>query len=791
MQVIIFLTSIAFTLSTLTGAYVFLRNPRGLANRVFVPFSLFFVIWHFGTVFQLSAPSEAAARTWFGIATAGWFFIAPIFLHFVFALTAENCVRKNRILFAVLYTPAVVLLIARSAGASFIKEFVHSDFGWTYRENILSPWLIFSYVLAFAYILSGAILLYRWGRNSHDRVKRAQSRTILLSLGIGMAAYLITAYFPFLTKADLFPGMSHLFTLAWNAGVGYAIIRHGFMAISPESAARSILSTMADGILLLDREARVIEANPSACAILRVEKDLLLHRFIEESLPDVFLGNTIMKQLEAAGAVRDQETRIRGEDGLETFISFSVSYILDRSGAKEGTVIALRDISDRKRVEDELKHLATHDVLTGLPNRAVLNDRFRNAILRAQRHKHQVAVLFLDVDHFKKINDDYGHDTGDLILKEVASLLVKSVRDYDTVARFGGDEFVIVLPDLEGQNVGEAIIKRIRKACAEPVQIGTLSVHLTLSIGVSCFPAHAGNIEDLYRFADLALYRAKSLGRDRYQFYSPEIDAVSQKTTKLEKDIRVAISRNEFELYYQPIYDITTRKIVAVESLLRWHHPDFGFLLPMDFIPLAERSDLIIPLGEWVLEAGCRQLHAWRKNGIFVPLAVNVSARQFQDPELLTKITRALSAYDLPASALQLEFTESTAMIEVEKTVRTVQGLKGAGIAIIIDDFGSGYSSMGWLKHLQVYAIKIDRFFIQNLAHDKNDAAIVRAMASMAHSMGLMVIAEGIESEDQLSALSSLHLDHPARSGCDYLQGFLFSVPAPADEVLVRLKSAG
>ncbi|MFI5369152.1 MAG: putative bifunctional diguanylate cyclase/phosphodiesterase, partial [Spirochaetia bacterium] len=509
---------------------------------------------------------------------------------------------------------------------------------------------------------------------------------------------------------------------------------------------------------------------------------------VDVTLPSVFIGDH--SSWGTAHSVRDLETIYDTGDGKTVYLSVTTSADLDGSGDRQGTVMVFRDITEREQVENQLHHMATHDVLTGLPNRTLLNDRLKNALLRAQRHTNQLcAVLFIDLDKFKDINDRYGHDSGDFMLKEAGLKLTRCVREYDTVCRLGGDEFVVLLTDLADQRSCEIVIKRIQAAFRGPLLLESLELTLTLSIGVSFYPLNADTPEGLFKFADIALYRVKTSGRNGYQFYSSDLDSETRKTESLEKDLADALGRNEFEIYYQPIYDLATNQPASMEALLRWNHPVLGMVRPLDFIPIAERTGSIVPIGEWVLRDACRQLREWQKSGREITLAVNLSARQFQDPDLAAKITAILNEYAIEPRLIELEFTESAAMVDVERTVETVRKLKDRGIQIVIDDFGSGFSSLAWLKHLHPKALKIDKFFIQNVGSDSNDSAIVKAIVTMAHSMGMRVIAEGIESKTQLDALRSMQWERSTDLACDGVQGFLYSQPVPASKAVQFLGS--
>ena len=780
---IVVLMLVAFVCAVLQAAYVIVKNPRAAANRLFVVFSGIFALWFIGTAFQLFSADQDTARVWFTIGTLGWFFIAPVFVHFLLALTENVFYRKHLWILVPLYTPAAALTFVDMSGGVGAYVFARSIVGWTYVSDFGSALTSLANLHALASAIVGIVILARWAKGSSDPRRAAQSRIIILSVVAAMLFYSATALLSHLPGLWYLPSIGNVFVVVWLAGVAFAILRHKLLSISPMEAALTIFTTMADGVLLIDREGSIVNANPAACEILKVPASSLVGSSVEGTLPSVFIGDHA--SWGTAHLVRDLETTYDTGDGKTVYLSVTTSADLDGSGDRQGMVMVFRDITERKQVENQLHHMATHDVLTGLPNRTLLNDRLKNALLRAQRHTDQLcAVLFIDLDKFKDINDRYGHDSGDFMLREAALKLTKCVREYDTVCRLGGDEFVVVLTDLADQRSCEIVIRRIQAAFRVPLLLESLELTITLSIGVSFYPLNADLPEDLFKFADIALYRVKSTGRNGFQFYSSDLDSATRKTESLERDLADALSRNEFEIYYQPIYDLVTNQPASMEALLRWNHPVLGMVRPLDFIPIAERTGSIVPIGEWVLRDACRQLREWQKTGREITLAVNLSARQFQDPDLAAKITGILNEYAIEPRLIELEFTESTAMVDVERTVETVRKLKARGIQIVIDDFGSGFSSLAWLKHLHPKALKIDKFFIQNMGSDSNDSAIVKAIVTMAHSMGMRVIAEGIESKSQLDVLRNMQWERATDLACDGVQGFLYSQPVPASKAV-------
>lgn len=433
-------------------------------------------------------------------------------------------------------------------------------------------------------------------------------------------------------------------------------------------------------------------------------------------------------------------------------------------------------------VKETLHEQATHDPLTGLPNRLLFSDRLNQRINQANRSNGQLAVMFLDLDHFKLINDTMGHNVGDLLLQAVAERLSESLRQIDTVTRMGGDEFTVILSEIT--NVQDAVIiaKRVLDSLSAPFLLQSQEIFVSTSIGISVYPADGVDAQTLVRNADTAMYRAKALGRNNYQIYTSALNAATLERMTLENDLRRAIEREEFVLHYQPRVDLKNGTILGLEALVRWQHPEMGLIGPDQFIPLSEESGLIVPIGEWVLKTACAQNKAWQDEGLPpVVVAVNISALQVLQGDLVATVEDALAKTGLDAQYLDLELTESTLMHNPELAVETLIKLKSMGIRVAIDDFGTGYSSLSYLKRFPINTLKIDQSFVKDVTSNPDDAAIAGAVVAMAHTLKLKVVAEGVETLDQLEFLRSLN--------CDEMQGYFISRPVPPEELAMFLRS--
>ncbi|HQS58431.1 MAG: two-component system response regulator [Gallionellales bacterium 35-53-114] len=469
-----------------------------------------------------------------------------------------------------------------------------------------------------------------------------------------------------------------------------------------------------------------------------------------------------------------RNTVLIDRDGAEVSIEDSAAPIIDLAGRICGGVIVFHDVSEARAIMHKMSHLAQHDYLTDLPNRLMLSDRLVQSISLARRHNKKLALLFIDLDHFKHINDSLGHLIGDKLLKSVAQRLLTCVRDSDTVSRQGGDEFILLLSEIDQDSDAGSSAAKILASLSEPYCIDEHNLNITLSIGISVFPGDGEDGETLLKNSDAAMYHAKESGRNNFQFFKKDMNELTIEMQSLESSLRLALSRKEFFLHYQPIVNLQTGAITGAEALIRWRHPTRGLLYPKQFIPVAEKSGLIVPIGQWVLHEACRQAKSWQNAGLLpTPVAVNISAAEFRSPDFIAGIRAILAETGLEPRYLEIELTEGVLVQDVELSLARLREIRTMGIHLAIDDFGTGYSSLSRLSQFPIDSLKIDQSFVHDIVSDVSDAAIVSAVIGMGNNLKLRVSAEGVETKKQLAFLQARQ--------CDEGQGLYFSPPIDAD----------
>lgn len=546
---------------------------------------------------------------------------------------------------------------------------------------------------------------------------------------------------------------------------------------------RSILQNTSEGFVLIDAAGMITDTNPAFEAMCgRNAMDLLENRF------DRLFDGRDKRALEALvtklekGRTASAEISFTSADGNEKLGLFKGAPLFDAKNERVGVFGLITDITEAKEKERQIEQLAYFDPLTDLANRTLLRDKLEQATVFSQRSQRKFALLFLDLDKFKHVNDTYNHPLGDQVLKEVAQRIRQVVRRSDVVSRFGGDEFVIGLVEPRRIEDVALVAEKLLEIVAKPVAFANHTVHITTSIGISVFPDDANSVDELIRNADLAMYQAKEDGRARYNYFTEMLNARVRRQREMERQMRLAIEREEFMLYYQPKVDGASGRIVGAEALIRWQNPAMGLVSPADFIPLAEEIGMIVQIGEWVLRQAGKQVLEWEKQGLpLVPVAVNISGTQLHHADFRSHIKAVVDHSPVLTRWLELEITEGTLMKDVELTIALLDELCAQGFVLSIDDFGTGYSSFSYLTRFPVHTLKIDQSFVMDLPHKENAVTIVSAIAGMAKNLGLKIVAEGVETREQAEYLAGL--------GCDQLQGYFFSKPVPADDFAQLLKN--
>ncbi|WP_018137697.1 MULTISPECIES: EAL domain-containing protein [unclassified Thioalkalivibrio] len=547
-----------------------------------------------------------------------------------------------------------------------------------------------------------------------------------------------------------------------------------------------LIDTAPDGVLVTDGDGTILMANRNLERLFGYPRRHLIGQPVETLIPERLREHHQSVREQQSDDISErtmgQAPDLRGRrlDGTEFPVDISLNAFEDQGGRRITAFI--RDISDRQRREARIQHQATHDSLTGLPNRWLLHDRLAQSIAHASRHDHRIAVMLLDLDHFKMINDTFGHHEGDELLREVAQRLKDAAGNDATIGRFGGDEFMILVPEITDElQIGE-LAQEILAQFDRPFQTGpTRQFSSSASLGIALFPQDARDANTLVRYADMAMYEAKRSGRNTYAFYSEHLDAQVRAEQQLQERLKHALEHDQLALHFQPLIDARTGAVTAAEALLRWNDRELGAVPPSRFIPSAEANGLILPLGDWVIRRACQQLADWAQQGVDTSICINVSALQFRQPDLVSRLEAALKEAGASPERLEIEVTETVAMADVALTREHLSGLKALGVRVSLDDFGTGYSSLAYLKSLPIDKIKIDRSFIAGIGHDRDAEMILRSVMGLGHSLHLKLVAEGVETAEQLAFLR--------REGCDLYQGWFYSPALSVEEFRATVHS--
>jgi len=539
-----------------------------------------------------------------------------------------------------------------------------------------------------------------------------------------------------------------------------------------------VVANTAEGVVITNAAREILEVNQAFCDITGYNHDEVIGknpRLLQSGQQDDEFYSQMWQEIQQQGRWRGELIN-RKKDGSLYPSWQTISAVFDDQGTLRHYVSVFSDITQIKQSQEEVFHLAYHDTLTNLPNRLLLKERLNQAIKHAHRKQRTFTLMFVDLDNFKNINDTQGHNEGDLLLQNIATLLRHTLRDKDTIARIGGDEFILLFDDVAELQEAEKLASKVLSVLSAPIELSESSANISASIGICQFPQDGDSADELLKNADTAMYRAKQQGRNNFQFYSAELTRHVVERVELEKALRNALQQDEFCLHYQPQIDLNSGQVIGAEALLRWHSDQLGNVSPDRFIPVAEESGLILAVGHWVVKEACRQIRKWKDQQLTIgKVAVNISGAQISKTDLAAEVRNLMTEYQLSPTDLSLEVTETFVMQHQNTAVSQLSILHGMNLELAIDDFGTGYSSLSYLKKLPINKLKIDKSFIQDIPHDPDDMAIARTIIALADSLGLTVIAEGVETEEQAAYLKA--------TGCHQAQGYLYGKPMSAEQL--------
>jgi diguanylate cyclase (GGDEF)-like protein/PAS domain S-box-containing protein len=748
------------------AVYVWLRRASPGATALILILAA--GIWYMTTyALELGTTVLHTKQLWGDIKYVGVAMLPPAWLAFTLQYSGRTrWLTLRRVLWLAVEPLAVLVMLAIPSAHDLVRFYPASPAGERFPLVALGPvgWLnvVYSYGLL---LLGTGVFVLTLARIARPYRRPAGVLSAVLLLPFVLNIVYIFNIGPF-GRVDL---TSFAFVVAVSVIV-WGLMRLRLVDILPVARNR-IVETLQEGVVVLDAYERVVDLNPAARRILGHSASHTIGLEIGQVMP----GYSQLSPVATGPVTRNGEMRLGPEPGSRLY-EVSLSPITDDRGRASGKLLVLRDISERKIAEERLEHLAHYDSLTGLPNRKLFGDRLSQAIIRARRNGKLVGLLFLDLDNFKDVNDTLGHDVGDMLLEQFALRLQSCVRAEDTVARLGGDEFTVILPEVRVPQDAVTVAAHIFDVLRQAFLVRRHELHVSASIGICLWPADGHDPRTLVQNADVAMYRAKTRGRNRYEFYASDLGVHAAKRLELEQDIRRALERGELRVHYQPIVSVITRATVGMEALVRWDHPNLGLVGPSHFMWRAEETDLVEQIGHWVLEESCREARRWT-DGSNGPLevAVNVAARQLRRSGYAAEVADVLDRTSLAPDRLVQEINEDIVMDDPLTTAGTLHELKALGLKLSLDDFGTGATSLSQLPRLPFDVLKIDRLFIQDLPANADDAIVVQAMISLAHALNLSVVAEGVESSQQMSVLERL--------GCDLVQGFLFSRPIPPESI--------
>lgn len=793
------------------GIYVYRLNRQSLTNQSFLILCINLSLWAIGYALMNSAENHSAAFIWLIISSSGWCFFYSSLLYFALMLTRQEGIYKQAWFRASLYIPSMIFFIQNLSYPQ--NQFKMTSLGLVYHWSS-SNFRDISFSLYYvSFITAALVIIFLWGKKAAYIQEKRQASLIIITTILSLLLGTVTD--TLLPKWGIsMPPMAIVCMIIGASGIWYAITKYKMMTLTPEAAVDYVLKTMMDPVFFIDNEFIIKRVNQAVTISTGYDEEELIGQSINQLFIDAY-DPLEFPQMPANGFLQNIEKTISIKNSSKMPCLLSGSVVYGNWGEPLGTVCILHDISDRKKAETALQqahwelehkvrertaelektniilqkemeekeraqqkinHIAYHDALTGLPNRLLLSQRFSEAILQAEKYHTKMAVVFLDLDNFKLLNDSLGHPVGDILLQQAAQRIKKRTRSSDTIARISGDEFIFIICNLRNADDLNTVLDKIMGAFAQPFYLDIHEAFVTASMGIAVYPTDGKDYDTLAKNADIAMYEAKASGRNTYRFCSPEMKTRFIERAMLRNSLYRALERNELSVYYQPQIDIKAGKIIGFEALMRWRPNNERFISPGDFISIAEETGLIVPMGEWIIRAACQQIRKWHDAGYkHLKMAVNLSAQQLKQKNFTNLVSHILFENGLDPAVLELEITERIVFTGNEDLIVVLEELKRMGVSISMDDFGVEHSSFMNIKKIPIDKIKIDMQFIQGITVNKKDAAIVDAIIELAHKVGLKVLAEGVESSEQLEYVSI--------RCCDEVQGYFYFKPMPANEV--------
>ena len=799
------------------GMVTFLNDSKNKLNKIFFILCMDLAFWAFMFTFKNRSIDAETARKIHIYSTFFWASAHCLILHCIIVLTGKEDFFKKRFVYSIFYFPGLFSIYLYFFQPPMAQDFVKTNLGWVHMiaTDRGFIWTNFFNIYYFSYMSAVIFLLLKWWKSSQIIRERKQAKIILITVFITIIAGGVTDIVLPTLGVPLIPPIAIIIAAIPIIGICYSIKKYKLMDLNPENYALELLKIMNEGLIIVNHEGKIKDINDGALRLLGYDRNQLKDKLVSTLFIDavelskllqnctsfeiemlqsnnnklpVLLSSSILKDEwgESLGIVclfQDiseiklvQRELIRSYDGLEIKVKERTGELSIANKELEN------EINIRIDMEEKVKNLAYYDHLTGLPNKILFNNRLNQCIREATLKGKDIGVLFLDLDSFKRINDTMGHAKGDELLKMVSKRLINILREEDTVCRVGGDEFLILIRNLDGENYIENVTEKILDVFKKAFTIDNHDLFITTSIGGSIYPIDGCDVETLIKNADIAMYQAKEKGKNKFELCTKVIKDSLIEEMKLTNSLYRALERNELELYYQPQVNIKSGEIIGLEALIRWNNTKLGLVNPGDFIYIAEKTGLILPIVEWVMKSACRQNKEWQNTGILnVPIAVNLSVNQFQNTKIVENITEILKKTDLKPENLELEITENIIMKEPEYIIESLKQLKQLGVKIAIDDFGTEYSSLNYIKQLPVDKIKIAMSFIQGININEKDEAIINVIIVLAKNLGLKVIAEGVETKEQLDFLRD--------QICDEIQGYYYYKPMSARKIEELMKT--